>query len=372
MSKRIYEGAIRDIIAQTSGQEHGDTKKLLREFSTELFNSIRNGLLADGHVRLHKFGSFKLKWTKERKGKNPQTGEALVIPAHPRISFTAAKALKDRLISSPVQAEEIQPLKSMPTPINITNSEPKKESTETRPIIPPAIETPEPIASNDDIRRPVKKSFTHTSIAASVLLLILGLYFFNTDDNSRNNTHETQRAISEIKPAAEIEVAPSEKTQPVDTPLTQTLDDDVITSAQALEDTQTVAQSNPAFFTATTHKLVNGDSLWRLSKKNYINPFYWPHIYQANQYTIHNPDKLLIGKTITLPELLGTPDNLTDADRLHIAEGYFLVYKSRKKHNKSFPYFALLGVVKFDPDVIERHIDEIDKDDWNNLQLAGN
>ena len=42
------------------------------------------------------FGTFQLKQRAARKGRNPQTGEELDIPASLSPGFTAAKALKER------------------------------------------------------------------------------------------------------------------------------------------------------------------------------------------------------------------------------------------------------------------------------------
>ena len=68
MNNNIYEGVIRD--EMTKASKH--SKALIREFSIELFNTIREGLLEDGHVRLHQFGSFKLKWSEQRKGRSEE------------------------------------------------------------------------------------------------------------------------------------------------------------------------------------------------------------------------------------------------------------------------------------------------------------
>lgn len=43
------------------------------------------------------FGTFKRTETKPRKGRNPQTGEALNLPASARPAFTAGKAFKDNV-----------------------------------------------------------------------------------------------------------------------------------------------------------------------------------------------------------------------------------------------------------------------------------
>jgi DNA-binding protein HU-beta len=48
-------------------------------------------------VRWGGLGSFKIRQRKPRKGRNPRTGEELQIPARKVITFSAAKALKQRL-----------------------------------------------------------------------------------------------------------------------------------------------------------------------------------------------------------------------------------------------------------------------------------
>lgn len=54
------------------------------------------GALADGeNVKLHGFGNFEIRQRKERNGRNPQTGEGIVIPATSTPAFKPAKTLKD-------------------------------------------------------------------------------------------------------------------------------------------------------------------------------------------------------------------------------------------------------------------------------------
>jgi nucleoid DNA-binding protein len=43
------------------------------------------------------FGTFKTRRTKERKGRNPQTGAEITISARNSVSFRAGKGLKDRV-----------------------------------------------------------------------------------------------------------------------------------------------------------------------------------------------------------------------------------------------------------------------------------
>jgi DNA-binding protein HU-beta len=43
------------------------------------------------------FGTFKTRRTKERRGRNPQTGMPITIAARNSVSFRAGKGLKDRV-----------------------------------------------------------------------------------------------------------------------------------------------------------------------------------------------------------------------------------------------------------------------------------
>ncbi len=56
------------------------------------------GVLQKGmEVRLVGFGTFHVTRRKEGEGRNPQTGEAIKIPASNQPKFKAGKALKDAL-----------------------------------------------------------------------------------------------------------------------------------------------------------------------------------------------------------------------------------------------------------------------------------
>ena len=59
--------------------------------------AIANALKAGDKVQLIGFGTFDVKATAEREGRNPKTGEAIKIPASKKVSFTASKVLKDSL-----------------------------------------------------------------------------------------------------------------------------------------------------------------------------------------------------------------------------------------------------------------------------------
>ena len=51
----------------------------------------------DGKVTLVGFGTFVKTRQKARKGRNPQTGRDIIIPAHKAVKFKAGKKLKDAI-----------------------------------------------------------------------------------------------------------------------------------------------------------------------------------------------------------------------------------------------------------------------------------
>ena len=73
----------------------GATKKAAEEALNAMLDSIKDALVNGDKVQLVGFGSFETKARAARKGKNPQTGAEMKIPACKAPSFKAGKALKD-------------------------------------------------------------------------------------------------------------------------------------------------------------------------------------------------------------------------------------------------------------------------------------
>lgn len=62
-----------------------------------VIDSIAEALKAGQDVTLRNFGTFKVKQTAERQGRNMATGEAITIPAHRTVRFTAGTGLKQAI-----------------------------------------------------------------------------------------------------------------------------------------------------------------------------------------------------------------------------------------------------------------------------------
>lgn len=78
-------------IAEKAGISKKDAEKAL----IATIDSITDALVAGDKVQLVGFGTFEVKGRGERKGRNPKTGEEIVIPASKHPTFTAGKAFKD-------------------------------------------------------------------------------------------------------------------------------------------------------------------------------------------------------------------------------------------------------------------------------------
>lgn len=82
-----------DIIAR----ENEVSKAVASGMVTSAINAITDALKEGDSVQLIGFGSFKVTHREERIGRNPQTGDSIVIAASNVARFTPGKALKDAI-----------------------------------------------------------------------------------------------------------------------------------------------------------------------------------------------------------------------------------------------------------------------------------
>jgi hypothetical protein len=142
------------------------------------------------------------------------------------------------------------------------------------------------------------------------------------------------------------------------------------TEATPVTDSPPPSPPTGPYFEARDYRIVSGDNLWDLSGEHYVRPYYWPHIYNANQERIRDPNLIRSGSEIRLPTLYGHPDDLTGRDRRSIAEGYFLLYRLFKRSSDPDAVFALSAVSHFDKSVIAEHESEIQASHDLEVELA--
>lgn len=73
------------------------TKKDASAAIEAVFDTITDALVNNDKVQLVGFGTFEVRERSERTGKNPRTGEEIIIPATKVPAFKAGKALKDKV-----------------------------------------------------------------------------------------------------------------------------------------------------------------------------------------------------------------------------------------------------------------------------------
>ena len=82
-----------DAVAKESNLKKKDAEAAVNA----LFGAIENALCEGEKVQIVGFGTFEVKTREAHQGRNPATGESIMIPASKHPSFSAGKALKDAL-----------------------------------------------------------------------------------------------------------------------------------------------------------------------------------------------------------------------------------------------------------------------------------
>ncbi|MDD5758283.1 MAG: integration host factor subunit alpha [Desulfobulbaceae bacterium] len=78
--------------------ESQDVSKVQATDAVEAFLRISKGCLENGNnLLLSGFGKFTVKEKKERRGRNPQTGDALMLEARTVVTFKPSGILRDRI-----------------------------------------------------------------------------------------------------------------------------------------------------------------------------------------------------------------------------------------------------------------------------------
>lgn len=80
-------------MAEKSGLDKKSAEKALNAFT----DTVAEALKAGDKVQLVGFGTFEVSERGERSGRNPQTGEEMVIPASKNPKFKAGKSLKEKV-----------------------------------------------------------------------------------------------------------------------------------------------------------------------------------------------------------------------------------------------------------------------------------
>jgi len=85
-----------ELVEQVANQT-GLTRKASREAVDAIISAITDSLVREEKVTLVGFGTFQVMERKARKGRNPQTGQTIQIPAKKVPKFKPGQGLREKV-----------------------------------------------------------------------------------------------------------------------------------------------------------------------------------------------------------------------------------------------------------------------------------
>ena len=84
-------------IVEAIQKENGYSRNQFSEITETLMEIIKQSLESGEDVLISGFGKFQVKTKKQRRGRNPATGEDLTLPPRRVITFKCSGTLRDRI-----------------------------------------------------------------------------------------------------------------------------------------------------------------------------------------------------------------------------------------------------------------------------------
>lgn len=81
-------------IAERIHEKTGFTKKESTELLEAVFSLMKTTLESGENLKISGFGNFVVKQKKDRRGRNPQTGESITIEARRILTFRPSSVMK--------------------------------------------------------------------------------------------------------------------------------------------------------------------------------------------------------------------------------------------------------------------------------------
>ena len=84
-------------ITESVREKFGMPKKDCVRIVESVFDIIKSEFVKGDHVNISGFGKWTVKAKKKRRGRNPQTGEAMMIHARKVVTFKPSPILRDKV-----------------------------------------------------------------------------------------------------------------------------------------------------------------------------------------------------------------------------------------------------------------------------------
>ena len=333
-------------LAKTLAEKKNISQTAAETFLREFFDAIIQNVTTDKVVKIKGLGTFKLIEVQDRESINVHTGERIVIPGHPKLSFTPDASLKDTVnkpfadfqtvvINEGTDLEEMertpQPTlgedveieeegqEEQDTPVQQSQDEEEKEPETEKGKEPEPDPDPDPVLvpgidTKDSAEPPAQPKFAALTTAekyaltlGAILLFLFG-YFLGYQ---RVFTPHKQSKLFK-----ETEYLESPRID--DVPETELVQEDSLSQDKPLAPEAKPVAQNPKpqvakplkldpgkkyqiTGTRKTHTMKPGDYLAKIAFEEYGDKEFARYIINHNRFP--NPDNIPVGKEINLPEL---------------------------------------------------------------------
>lgn len=332
--KRLLQDLIDGLAA-----DQGMKKKEAEDFIRLYFDTIQNALLNDKIVKVNGLGTFKLIEVEARNSVNVNTGEALLIPEHLKLSFIPDATFKEAINKpfadfEPIEATSEKKTNNHDTPhIDQTPVEEPSVQVHHTTLAPEPTKQPEIQELLDQLttnEQPMKPENPHRPVrtillVVSGILLIAGLTFWSIISNQSAKKDVTEKLKLVEAYNLEDTTGFSEEPALIENPA---IKDSIETTPQPVS--QAPKEKQPT--TPTTEKpapkrsiplsvvIGAGDRLTLIAQKYYGHKVYWVYIYMENKEAISNPNNVPVGTTLRLPDKHPTQMDPNNAQSIQKAE----------------------------------------------------
>ena len=307
-------------LAQKITEKTGVSIETAKKFASLFFSIVKRQLKTESSFSVYNFGTFKKSYIEESWGFNPSNGEKLFIPSHYRIKFVPCPkvarrinkkyaVLKPRLASSELKIDEKESLLYKAEQINSQNHQ-KKSLLEKAQKFKDELQE----ESLQNTLKEEQKNLSSEEILENQLTL---------EEDKNQDEKELQKiplkitlillfALAFIIFAVSLIVKSwSRKTE-----RTQTKEENLSVTNENSQNEKNISKiETEDEFEISFEELVvqYGSSYHKLAAEKYENPHLWPYIYEANRITSPDPDLIISGKRLFVPE---KPDIEKDKEQI--------------------------------------------------------
>lgn len=312
-----------------------NTSKRMSELALREMFAVISGKLLDGEsVKIDGLGVFKVTEVNSRRSVNVNTGEAIEIPGHSKITFVADKRLAEA-VNAPFASFESVVLDDDVTADMLTaidNAEPAEPSaepsefselsefSEPSELSEPAAEEPAEPAAEPVEEEDAQGGAIHVSQSDD------DYYYDDDDDDSWWQRHRTLKGFlmgvvagAALYAAADFAIKYYEDNRKVVSAETieatdgevvaaDTLPSDTLSDKASPKDSLKPTASTPlesAKSTAVkqvTDTVTGSYFLTRMARRHYGNGHFWVYIYEENKGKISNPNNVRPGTVVVIPD----------------------------------------------------------------------